>query len=516
MRRILLLAAVLLGVTQQSIAQDYEYIPLVREGVKWVCAYKISPKVECSFTLELKGDSVINGKTYKVMHKYSGEEINPENDTIPVFLREENKIVYGIVPDGKTYPDCPVGIEGETAMTEKIQNGEEFILYDFNDFPAFIKSFESFSYSPYSSLVITDNVTINGKKAKRYILNNGTCICAIEGIGYDGILKGATLALLSYEQGRVNLSHVIENGEVIYWSEKHKPRQTNEEYLPVIREGVQWVNEKVTIDHGDTTYSYYNYEFKGNDRPGNSVCYRYSGKSMDDSLELSVAARFSMRYDAAYNSRVYPIYSCNLLERVIEEGRSIITDFTSDELLRIYSFGYTTSDIEYNYTPNFYIYYDRGIHLTRENLVEVQPVTIEGITCSRFAYLSEQGDTLAYVVEGIGYDSRDMGDLLTPFTRKPDPTDDHQEYWGLSHVIKDGQIIYKGMRYRPEAVEGLKGDVNRDGKMNIEDVTVLIDHLLGSTTPAFNINAADVDCDSVVSIADVTALIDLLLNSGGN
>ena len=48
-----------------------------------------------------------------------------------------------------------------------------------------------------------------------------------------------------------------------------------------------------------------------------------------------------------------------------------------------------------------------------------------------------------------------MGDLLTPFTRKPDPTADHQEWCGLSHVVKDGQIIYKGLRYRDNVHVGI-------------------------------------------------------------
>jgi hypothetical protein len=75
--------------------------------------------------------------------------------------------------------------------------------------------------------------------------------------------------------------------------------------------------------------------------------------------------------------------------------------------------------------------------------------------CHRWAYVDEQGEPLAYVVEGIGFDSRDMGDLLTPFTRRPDPDADYQEWCGLSHVVKDGQIIYKGMRYRHGAFTGI-------------------------------------------------------------
>lgn len=55
------------------------------------------------------------------------------------------------------------------------------------------------------------------------------------------------------------------------------------------------------------------------------------------------------------------------------------------------------------------------------------------------------------------------------------------------------------------------GDVNEDGKVNIADVTRLIDYLLGDTTAPFNATAADVNSNGDINIADVTALIDLLL-----
>ncbi|MBR5673610.1 MAG: hypothetical protein IKW97_04350 [Muribaculaceae bacterium] len=82
-------------------------------------------------------------------------------------------------------------------------------------------------------------------------------------------------------------------------------------------------------------------------------------------------------------------------------------------------------------------------------------LVIEGINCSRYAYLGEDGEPLAYIVEGIGFDSYEMGDLLTPFTKKPDPDADYQEWCGLCHVVKDGQIIYKGMRYDPGNMTGI-------------------------------------------------------------
>ena len=46
------------------------------------------------------------------------------------------------------------------------------------------------------------------------------------------------------------------------------------DYLPLIREGVTWVNEKVIVNHGDTTQYYYNYEFSGK-AAGNDISSRY-------------------------------------------------------------------------------------------------------------------------------------------------------------------------------------------------------------------------------------------------
>lgn len=116
--KLLLALLALLGMSQ-AVAQEYEYVPFVREGVKWVYYYKyndtFSPTYPDLFSgtvylnLEIKGDTTINGKVYKKMHKYYGDAINIENDTVPIYLREENKIVYGIVPDGVVHRDCIIG-----------------------------------------------------------------------------------------------------------------------------------------------------------------------------------------------------------------------------------------------------------------------------------------------------------------------------------------------------------------------------------------------------------------------
>ena len=135
---------------------------------------------------------------------------------------------------------------------------------------------------------------------------------------------------------------------------------------------------------------------------------------------------------------------------------------------------------------------------------------IDGYSSNRYAYIGEDGEPLCYIIEGIGIDSRDMGDLLAPFTRKPDPDADYQEYCGLSHVIMDGRIIYKGMRYDPDRLQAMEYDVNGDMAVDISDVAALIDMLLGTESP--HMNHADVDSSGSIEISDVTTLIDYILS----
>lgn len=63
-----------------------------------------------------------------------------------------------------------------------------------------------------------------------------------------------------------------------------------------------------------------------------------------------------------------------------------------------------------------------------------------------------------------------------------------------------------------EEPQGLRGDVNNDGIVNISDVTALIDYLLSGDASAVNIANANVNLDEDINISDVTALIDFLLS----
>ena len=101
-----------------------------------------------------------------------------------------------------------------------------------------------------------------------------------------------------------------------------------------------------------------------------------------------------------------------------------------------------------------------------------------------------------------------------------------QEYvsltWDEYHAIgiKGGEykltINLNEMRLYIEDLnpQGIRGDVNMDGFVKIDDVTALIDYLLSGNEEGIDINAADCNKSGDVKIDDVTTLIDFLL--GGN
>jgi len=527
---IILLFSVL-GITQLS-AQEYEYVPFVREGVKWVCYYydygtsymnQYFKPGKNYFTLELKGDTVIDGKEYKALHKYGGEEINTADDTVLVYLREKDRVVYGIVPEGQKFygfHDIGYGPSYTGCIYSLVSSGQEFILLDYNDTEDYYLGI--FSKHPYGREIVTlepDYVTFGDKKVLRHKFYKPSNYeyYIIEGVGVDGYYPGY---LLNYMKmvGDVlpyYLSHIIENGEVIYKGINCDYVAPIDGRLPLLREGVTWVNERVVIDHGVTTRYYYSYELQN--EPSEYLSTRmschYHSYDKANGGEDAVVAELE---EDPYWWESY--YHTNLpMDKVVEENRNLMnynnsTAAYSNGRHRLFFFNHHDT----YYTMNQYIGSQRKPKiLTTDNFTEVEPVDIEGVQCRRYAYVDETGEVQAYVVEGIGFDSRDMGDLLTPFTRKPDPDAEYQEWCGLSHVIKDGKIIYKGLRYDAAAVEGLTdelpGDVNDDGIVDISDVTTMIDLVLNGSQ--LHRVPADMDNDSSVDINDVTNLISIILGN---
>ena len=60
---------------------------------------------------------------------------------------------------------------------------------------------------------------------------------------------------------------------------------------------------------------------------------------------------------------------------------------------------------------------------------------------------------------------------------------------------------------------GLLGDVNGDGLVNITDVVLLVDHILGRENPAFIIGNADINSDGSINISDATQLLNIIMEN---
>ena len=59
----------------------------------------------------------------------------------------------------------------------------------------------------------------------------------------------------------------------------------------------------------------------------------------------------------------------------------------------------------------------------------------------------------------------------------------------------------------------MKGDVNGDGKVNVTDVSILINSLMSGNEAALNLQTADLNGDGTVNITDVSMLINQIMNA---
>ena len=59
--------------------------------------------------------------------------------------------------------------------------------------------------------------------------------------------------------------------------------------------------------------------------------------------------------------------------------------------------------------------------------------------------------------------------------------------------------------------DGLLGDVNGDGLVNITDVVLLVEHILNVENPSFIMENADINSDNTINITDATLLVNIIL-----
>ena len=91
------------------------------------------------------------------------------------------------------------------------------------------------------------------------------------------------------------------------------------------------------------------------------------------------------------------------------------------------------------------------------------------------------------------------------------PFDEDDEYpitWEqnvLRIINEEGRLLEEGETPQP----GKRGDLNGDGLVDVTDVSICIDMVLGKRTP--NLTKADLSGDGQVDVSDVSAVIDIVL-----
>lgn len=170
-------------------AQEYEYVPLVREGVKWFYAAQFNgcqnDRFDTYYTLEIQDDTVISGTPFKkLIYELSPYAPSPVKATL-AYIREEEKKVYAVMNPDFDNQDPLYSFPFPVIKSENFDAYGEYIIYDFNDIIGF---FGEHDLPLEEGEMISTN---NGSRRYFYVTSTnaepGTRKPGIiEGAGFDG------------------------------------------------------------------------------------------------------------------------------------------------------------------------------------------------------------------------------------------------------------------------------------------------------------------------------------------
>ena len=448
-------------------AVESEYIPLVREGVKWVYLQyeqthnelKVTPSY--LYSLEIKGDSLDqnNGNLYKkVYYTLLNKDFQPEDDSQLVGLvREENGVIYRklLRMSGYDVDNQPI------CQPFWVENLMEYEIYNFNretylpDLPYYSDEFYNTTNQIFRNNPYQTTVQVGESERNAYVFNdiNGAEISkfflagkVIEGIGIDsrsGNLLAPQLDIKESWNSLPGLVEVIEGDEIVYkgvlyddailysQGRSDEPHQ----YIPITREGVKWEYVAYNSVYGlqPDKVEVYTLEFNGETEEGHKL--------------------FKADYDAQWHLK-----QPQLVAYVKEEDKSVTIDWVSS----YYEFATEECHIYDFNTPLFLPYVSEMSPYNdcyfRNFTQEIGGTLRLGCDINYDVGESYYSDFLhTKIIEGIGVDCL-FGDLLHPFTQFVTGGGGHynkelpntsvgQTFAALSAVYENGELVYKGCAY---------------------------------------------------------------------
>ena len=329
---------------------DYEYTPLVREGVVWEYFHDgWTSNHEYYSRIYISGEENINDTIY---HKCYIVSPYSKNECI-AYLREEDKKVYLLSLD-------------QNVAFQYNTNGQEILIYDFNlnEGDSYSVEIEGHVYD--MNVVKVEYENVDGELCKTFEIYNkeiNDYYTITEGIGVVGKHDG--FFCFPYGPILTGMGNPLYIGQEFY------------EYTPLVREGAEW-----GYFIGDTAedVNFYRLRLSGEEEINGNIykkCWCYTD------CEFSESTAVLCGYLREENKRVYVLYQ----------------NAGSEYLL--YDFNLQEGD-EYGQHP----WFNGTVTLPIESVDYV--LTTEGLRKRYFV-----GSNVCYI-EGIGIVGTHLGDMLRP------------------------------------------------------------------------------------------------------
>ena len=258
MKKIIFSLLMLMGITGVQ-AQEYEYVPLIREGVKWI--YYITPindNYHARVELTFKGDTTFGKDSYPIFKKcyltvekdYTDDwplDIDENGSSLIALVREDNKRIFAtytddfIIANGKEgslelFGEYVTGLKTKGYLVDNEHFVQEWMIFDFNEPSSLItRSLNIFDHLTnkfhYLSCEPIGLIQINDRLQEQYVLkceddydisqSSLSKFKLTEGFGWEvnsNSVLGLCISPLSCFKKYVSchLSHVEENDIITY------------------------------------------------------------------------------------------------------------------------------------------------------------------------------------------------------------------------------------------------------------------------------------------------------------
>ena len=377
---------------------DYEYTPLVREGVMWEYVHTgmnhdngeyYTYKTYCY----ISGTVEVDGKVY---HKCFVENTNLD-DVCVAYLREEDKRVYMM----------SVWEDSDREIYFYNTNGKEELIYDFNlnvgdTYSSYITDLEvkNVKYEEVDGTV-RKIYEVYGERKFENSYTESNLYTIVEGIGVTDGWGG--LFCFPYIQDFVGAPYPVFDQQIFH------------EYTPLVREGVVWeyFHNGWTPDQG-----YYSRIYISGEEDINNTIYH----------KCYIVNPYSKNECIAYlREEDKKVYLLSLDENVTFQYN------TNGQEILIYDFNLNEGD-SYSVMIGGYVY--------DMNVVKVEYENVDGELCKTFEIYNKEINDYYTITEGIGVVGELDGFFCFPYapmvTGKGNPLYIGQEFYEYTPLVREG------------------------------------------------------------------------------